>query len=824
METATKDAGMAQTDEKYVRPGNAWGLLKVAQKTGQTVYVYGSAGSGKTAFVSACLSGWGPVSWIDMETGLRTDELKNIAAAAANGEEDGKGRGRRAVVVDSLQYVWENEQRKMLEPFLKELAERPDIWLILISRSPVPLWLNPLYVRQAFMLIGEEDLALTETEQRHLMAKWGVTLSRTAWGYLQSLNCSQPVPLRIAAMRLAKLPRRDAAGPSRKEDLEQEAIEQARRDLWDYLDTRVYGQWSLEMQEFLMDISILDEFTLPMARQITRKQNAEKIVQQALETGNFLQEVKTEGEPLFILRSALKQSMRRRLTRCCSEEHIKKLYDYAGSEYEMQGELVRALGMYEKCGNEDGISRILNANASNYVGCGYYWEFRKYYLSLSETAVENSPDLMASLSLLQSILMNDEESERWYRKLKEYGKKHSGRARQAADEKLFFLDVSLPQRDVAKTPELLRKIGMMMTAGKAVLPLVSLTNNQPSIMNGGKDFCEWSRHDVQLAAGIGKITEMVLGEFGKGLVAIALAESQFEKGEDDDKVAALVGKGWVQAAGGGKTENLFSAVAILCRLFILKHQPDDALDTLDSFAAKAEKEAPQLMPNIETFRLRLMMYEGAADEAERWLSTAPDETRDFCTLERYRYMHKARVLLLLGKQEKAALLLQEMIQYGEKRNRVYLVMEAQILLAVTQHRRKDPRWRDTLQKAVTRAESYHFVRILTMEGAAVWELLRTGEIAFNDTAYRDQVMKECGKMAEMYPAFLAGRQTDGVVLSDKALEILQLQSEGRSVAQIAERLYLSQAGVKYYNQETYRKLGVNSKAAAISEAKNRGLI
>ena len=54
--------------------------------------------------------------------------------------------------------------------------------------------------------------------------------------------------------------------------------------------------------------------------------------------------------------------------------------------------------------------------------------------------------------------------------------------------------------------------------------------------------------------------------------------------------------------------------------------------------------------------------------------------------------------------------------------------------------------------------------------------------------------------------------------------ILRLQSEGMSVEKIAEQIGLSKAGVKYYNQESYKKLGVNNKAAAVMEARNRGLL
>ncbi|MGN0341747.1 MAG: response regulator transcription factor [Roseburia sp.] len=58
----------------------------------------------------------------------------------------------------------------------------------------------------------------------------------------------------------------------------------------------------------------------------------------------------------------------------------------------------------------------------------------------------------------------------------------------------------------------------------------------------------------------------------------------------------------------------------------------------------------------------------------------------------------------------------------------------------------------------------------------------------------------------------------------KALKILRLQAEGMSVERIAEQMGLSKAGVKYYNQKTYKKLGVNNKAAAVAEARNRRLI
>lgn len=79
-------------------------------------------------------------------------------------------------------------------------------------------------------------------------------------------------------------------------------------------------------------------------------------------------------------------------------------------------------------------------------------------------------------------------------------------------------------------------------------------------------------------------------------------------------------------------------------------------------------------------------------------------------------------------------------------------------------------------------------------------------------------------MADFYPAYLQEKVGGVVGLTGKALRILRLQAEGLSVEQIAKQLGLTKAGVKYYNQETYKKPGVNNKTAAVAEAGNRRIL
>ena len=61
-------------------------------------------------------------------------------------------------------------------------------------------------------------------------------------------------------------------------------------------------------------------------------------------------------------------------------------------------------------------------------------------------------------------------------------------------------------------------------------------------------------------------------------------------------------------------------------------------------------------------------------------------------------------------------------------------------------------------------------------------------------------------------------------MEERIIELLKKTNKALSVEEIAKTMNLSKSGIKYYNQENYKKLGVNSKAAAITEARNRKLI
>lgn len=96
---------------------------------------------------------------------------------------------------------------------------------------------------------------------------------------------------------------------------------------------------------------------------------------------------------------------------------------------------------------------------------------------------------------------------------------------------MLYLDIGLPHRGSVDVLKLLKSAYTMVFNKEVRIQEWSVTSNLPSMMNGGKDFCEWSKRDRELASKVGRIVEFVLGKYGKGLVNLALAESFLERAE-----------------------------------------------------------------------------------------------------------------------------------------------------------------------------------------------------------------------------------------------------------------------------------------------------
>lgn len=790
---------LEERDGFYVFPERAKAKLRKAYTEKQPVYIYGMVGYGKTALVEQFLE---KKKYIYFDAA--TSPLACLETLHA----------QSILVVDNLQFL----EDMFVKERLLELIRQPDLWLIFISRSKCPGWLLSAYLKyRNFCTITETDLALSEDEIRKYLKERRIgECGPDDIRFIESYCRGHGLAIRLLCDQ-ALIEGRSGEG---QDVFDADLFERSRLVFWDYVDREVYQKWDEELIDFIMKVSIVQEFTLELATEISGSARARYYLEEAMSIGNFV----TIEKDTYRLEESVVQSMERRRYLKMTQEQIYELYYNAGLYYRMHGQVMQALEMFQKCRHVGQISEILIENAKYNPSITYIYELRKYYLEMDETAVKGRVELIAGLCMIQSLRLDVEKSEYWYSVLQEKERMAEGKTKRLAKSYLAYLDIALPHRGSSNIADLIKKSAALLMNREISLPEFSITSNAPTMMNGGKDFREWSRRDKELANTLGKIIPLALGKAGEGLVELALAESSFEKGLDDYEVMRLIAKGQMKADAAGRLEQSYVGAGLMARLHLYNGHPEDARELLVSFRERAAAEEKQkIVWNIENMLCQIAMYTEQKTEVDAWLLQAPDENQEFYCMERYRYLTKVHIYLAMKRYDAANALLQKLLYYARIYGRTYIQMECELLDVLLQKELGLP-WEDHFQKLLSWAESYGFTRVISQEAGMVYRLLKVKNWAFRDNSYKKRLFAETEKMAKQYPGYMSFQGKLEEPIEDKALQILKLQALGCSNEVIAEELHISVSTVKYHCRENYRKLGVNGKAAAIAEARKRRLI
>ena len=765
--------------------------LRMAIERKISVYIYGATGFGKTSIAEQALGS--AAVWI---SGGDTEDhvIKQLERCDASGY----------IVLDDLHCV----ESALLQRRIVQMAGREGFPMVMIGRAALPAWASALTLQAEIAIIAEDDLRVTEDEIAAICDFLELKLPRERVRYWIEKTEGNAMALNLLIRQLQQ-------GTPDGEAL----AEEIRRTFMDYLDEEIISHWSRDVQTFLMQISVVDAFTPALAQVVTGDDDAVLLISRAERAGNILSYAGDEWR----IRPVLLETLRRRAVMIFGQRRYNQLLYNAGRYYELGGRTLDALAVYRQCGEEDGILSLLVREARKHAGVGNYWALRAYYQAISDEDIQREPVLMTAMSVLYSVLMNAEKSEYWYARLREYAARAKGNDRSEANSQIAYLDIVLPHRGSKDLARILRTVSTLLRSSGDVLRPVSLTNNQPSLMNGGKDFCEWSKNDLFLAKTLGSAVERMLGRAGVGLVQTALGESAYEKGEDRYVVLSRLTRAQNQSENNGITEMTWVAIALQARLALGAGDVEYAQRLVAGMLQRAEREdAPRLIESVNAFSCWLSLHMNQTSRILSWMETAPDETVEFCTLNRYLYMVRIYGYIALGKHTDALVLLQRMLLYADYAHRTYIRMECRILGAVILRRTGRP-WKEGFIQTLKEIGEYHFVPILSEKGAAVLPLLTEVKAALIQcdpqlTDWFAQVMEETTHMARLYPNFLKGMGVDVSAFSETALQVLRLQAAGYTAREIAEQLHITQRTVKYHASENYRKLDARNLVDAVQIA------
>lgn len=716
----------------------------------------------------------------------------------------------KILFVDDLQMM---QEEKDLQALCSLIRENPDRRFILASRGLPPGCLMAFQYTGLMSVLHADVLLFDREDIRKLFQEWEVPVTDSELSGVTKESIGHPLGVVITIRHMAE---GQTFGP--------ELVAGAFREVFRYFETAIYKRFDLNIRRFLLELAPFEQFDLDMARIVSGDPRVGEMLDWLQRNTTMLRYDETQRFhfwPQF--RAFLMWDMDREYP----EEKKKTLYSRGGMYYELKEDFVHAMDCYIRGGDHSKVSELLIRSAELHPGMGHYYEMEKYYHSLPEKEILASPALMQAMSMLCAMEMDYEKSEQWYEALKQFAEqcdRMDAGGRQARS-RLAWLDISLPQREVSGLTDTIPAVFRLLRGKEITLPPFSVTSTLPSIMNGGKDFSDWSKKDDMLYQVLRIPVEAVLGKDGVGLADCAIAESKFEKGEDiTHRMLSLVQRaGEIQRNGTPDIE--FAVTGLLIRSQMASGRSDDAVRTMEQLRTRfAENGLDRFLPNMDAMRCRLDLYVEDLDRADDWYrEKAPRDLMKLNVMKRYQYLTQAMVELAAGKNQDVLLTLSSLELYCRTCRRHLDSIHLLIIRAIACWREKDKTWKTYLDEALDIAEEYQFIRPVSGYGAAVLPLLE--ECSRDDqNKWYLRLMAAVREQAAYYPAFLQPRTAPGESLTATELQILRLICADKSNAEIGKIMDIKLPTVKTHVSHILDKLGVSRRSEAKTAAKKRWLI
>lgn len=762
---------------------------------GRVLFFSAPCGCGKSTLARALLSGCQVLSLHAGEPGF---------ALPADDE------GWEVLLIDDLQQMTEEADRQALCQLIREYSDRR---FVLLSRGAVPGWLMAFQYAGLMAVLDTNALLWDREDIRTLFHRQGTPVGESVITEILRETSGYPLGVAVTAHCMA-----DGRPYS------PELVAQCYHEVFFYFETAVYRRFDLPIRRFLLELAPFESFDVELARMVSGDPRAGERLGWLQQNTTML---RPAGVNQFRFWAQFRTFLLWEMDREYSDEKRRTVLNRGGLYYELKEDYSHALECYTMGGDHSKVSELLVRNAELHPGMGHYSEMEKYYRSLPEQEIAASPALMQGMSMLCALAADYEGSERWYQALSQFARSRtkSDAAGRQARGRLAWLDISLPQRGVTDLTAIIPAAYRLLVNKEVVLPAFSVTSALPSIMNGGKDFSEWSRRDDLLYQTIRTPVEAILGRDGVGLPDCAVAESKFEKGEDiTARMLSLMSRlGEIQRDGTPDIE--FAAVGLLARSQLAAGHAGDARRTLESLRQRfAESGQSRFLPNIDAMLCRVDLRTGDTDAVDSWYrEKAPRDPLSINIMKRYQYFTQAMAELAQGRPEAALLTLAPLEPYCVTCQRKMDHTTLLLLRAVAQYRLKDEAWRQSLTDALHIAAGLGFIRPVSCCGAALLPLLQALPSPEEESWYR-QVVAFARVQAARYPYFLEPPLPPGEEMTAAELQVLRLLCADKSNAEIGHILDIKLPTVKTHVSHILTKLNVSRRSEAKTAARRLWLV
>ena len=279
----------------------------------------------------------------------------------------------------------------------------------------------------------------------------------------------------------------------------------------------------------------------------------------------------------------------------------------------------------------------------------------------------------------------------------------------------------------------------------------------------------------------------------------------------------------------GLPQNPYRSRVAAARIRHAEGDPKAALELLaEASRLYANDFSPDVRP-VAALTARVWIAQRMLPEAMGWARQSGVSTIDDLSYVReFEHITLARLIVAQGVRERddrrieeAIDLLDRLLVAAEDGGRIGSVIEILVVQALARRARNDaPGALASLVRAMALAEPEGYVRVVADEGPPMAALLRLATQQRNASGYLRRLLAATVPPAARAPV----DQPLMEPLSERELDVLRLLESELDGPDIARELTISVATVRTHTRNIYAKLGVNNRRAAVRRADELGLL
>jgi LuxR family maltose regulon positive regulatory protein len=749
------------------------------------------------------------------------------------------------LILDDYQFITNPLIHNAFSYLLEHLP--PNMHLAVATRVDPPLPLPRLRSRNQLVEIREKDLRFTSEEvAEYLREGMGLELTAMEISALEARIEGWIVGLQTAALSMKD-----------RHELSFfiQSFSGSNRYILDYLEEEVFNRQSEDVQEFLLETSILDQLCASLCEAVTCQAGCQRLLERIEQANLFLIPLDEERQ-WYRYHHLFTDILRKRLQQIRPKQ-LKEIHARAADWYEQHGWIAEAISHTLIIKDFKRAATLIEQNAMRMLSGGELTTFLSWLEALPAEFPSHRPWLLIYNAWAKALSGQTNELEPLLMEAECLISKDS-----ADEETLDLLGNiagvraynSVYALDMPQTIKLasvaLQKIPAKNVVTRYMVTVVLVIAN--GFLNQLEKSCQAYRNVLVAAHDVGntyisvtarcdlaiclknqgklhsantiyKEAREILVEHGKGKspiwAALEVGEGDLYREWNDLAGAELLIKSGIKYGfqRGGPDWLVLGYIAI-AQLLQARGDLLGATNALQDaeFIIRNFSIVPSTRDLLQKIRVRLWLAKGELQKAVDWFE---ENKQAILYFPIHVPMALARVLIAQGRIDEALSLLSRLAEAAESGERFGNLIEILILRALAfKSSMNTSEALKVLEKALVLAEPENYVRVFLDEGRPMFELL-------------DAILHQEGPVPKEYIGKLLVGFSDysrEPILSEsitkREQEVLKLIASGMTNQQIAEKLVLSSGTVRAHTANIYRKLDVSNRIQAVVRAKELNLL